>query len=553
MISERIKAALRETLAEIGADPRLARIERPADLSRGDYATNAALLAAKAAGRSAREIAEEIARKLGARGEPWLSRAEAAGPGFVNIFLSRSFFAESVREIAAAGESWGRNDSLAGRRVMVEYTQPNPFKEFHIGHLMSNAIGESLSRLIEFSGAEVKRANYQGDVGLHVAKAIWGARSGRGSVESAAALGKAYAAGAAAYERDPAAKSEIDELNRRLYARDPELLPLYERGREVSLAHFEKLYRILGTAFDFYFFESETGERGKRIVEENLGKVFERSDGAVVFRGEKEGLHTRVFLTKEGLPTYEAKDLGLAFLKRERWPSDLSVTVTASEQTEYFKVVLAALRAIDPALAGTIRHVPHGMMRLSTGKMSSRTGEIVSGESLLAEVAAAVRGRMTDEAVLDRERIAEDVAVGAVKYEILKQNTGRDIVFDPERSLSLEGDSGPYLAYSNARARTLLKKAPERPSAERPTESVIPLERLLFRFPEVAARAAKEYEPHHLATYLVELAGSFNGWYAKERIAGGKDSPYRLAVAEAFAATMGNGLWLLGIPAPEAM
>jgi len=201
--------------------------------------------------------------------------------------------------------------------------------------------------------------------------------------ERVAFLGECYVHGAAAYEENPEAARAIREVNALLYSReDKELVVLYEIGKRWSLDHFEDIYAILGTKFDYYIFESETGPVGMELVERGLSEgTFEESDGAVVFRGEKYGLHTRVFRTSQGLPTYEAKDLGLAKVKYNKYAFDVSITITANEINDYFQVILKALSLLLPDIAAKIRHVGHGFMRLQGGKMSSRKGNVLTGNS----------------------------------------------------------------------------------------------------------------------------------------------------------------------------
>jgi arginyl-tRNA synthetase len=294
------------------------------------------------------------------------------------------------------------------------------------------------------------------------------------------------------------------------------------------------------------------------LVEEGLIKdIFEKSDGAVVYKGEKKGLHTRVFFTSKGTPTYETKELGLNKDKFEKEELDHSIIITATEQSGYFEVVLAAMAEVLPAIAAKTRHVSHGFMQLVGGKMSSREGNVISGESLIEEMRAKAFAKMegrTFESEEAKEGVADMVAVAAIKYSILKQSSGKNIIFDPEQSLSFEGDSGPYLQYSYVRAESLLKKAESgNLKAENPPPEVSSLERLLPRFPEVVERAGKEYEPHYITTYLTELASAFNSWYAEGRIIGSEHEPYKLALTKAFALSMKNGLRVLGIRVPEAM
>lgn len=552
-----IQQALVAALQKLGIADVTPVLEHPAEFQNGDFATNVALAAAKAAKKNPKALAEEIVAALGAING--VEKIEVAGPGFINFYLSRKYLSDSVADIVAVGKEWGRNALLKNKLVMYEYTDANPFKVFHIGHLMSNTTGESLARIAEWSGANVKRASYQGDIGPHVAKSIWGVMKKGTDPHDVQALGDAYAYAYKEYEDDPTSKEEIDDINKRLYAGDDSLSLIYTTGREASLKHFEEIYKILGTKFDYYFFESEVWRDGVQLVRDNIGTVFEESEGAVVYKGEKVGLHTRVFITKANTPTYEAKDLGLNKSKFEKENLDQSVIITASEQDGYFKVVLAAMAEILPKVAERTKHISHGMMVLPSGKMSSRKGNVVTGESLIDDMRALALEKMQDRDLGElKQTVADTVAVAAIKFAVLKQGTGKNIVFDADASLSFEGDSGPYLQYSHTRALSVLAKA----AAEKihPSNAMVPdgiadMERVLYRFPEVVARAAVEYEPHYITTYLTELAGMFNSWYAKEKIVDPADpnSPYRVALTAAFATTMKNGLWLLGIQAPEKM
>jgi arginyl-tRNA synthetase len=343
-------------------------LEYPGDVSHGDFATNIALVYAKQYGKNPRELAGEFVEKLNAEKLPEIALIEVAGPGFINFKLTPEVFGNVVEKIIAVGKTFGNHTRLSGQRVVIDYTQPNPFKEFHIGHLMNNIIGESVSRLFEAHGTEVVRATYHGDVGLHVAMAIWGLQSMEvGTEMTAHTLGKAYATGARLFKESEEVKKEIIALNKVIYDRtDPDVNVLYDTGREVSLNYFESLYERLGSHFDFHFYESETAPIGKALVEEYLKTdVFEKSEGAVIYRGEKHGLHTRVFLTSEGIPVYEAKELGLTLLKKEKIGNfDLSVTVTANEQNAFFTVVEKAAEEVFPELSARLLHLSPEMWLL---------------------------------------------------------------------------------------------------------------------------------------------------------------------------------------------
>lgn len=536
-------------------------VEHPADLSKGDYSTNAALAIAKKEKRNPVEFANEIAEKIKETLPPEIAKVEVAGPGFINFYLSAGFFGESIKEIAEKGENFGTLDTLKGKKYLVEYTQPNPFKDFHIGHMMNNAIGEALSRIFEKGGAEVKRATYHGDVGMHVAKTIFGLQK-LGEELSIASLGKAYAYGNTAFEGDEAAKANIVALNKKIYEKsDPEVASLYEKGKKASLDYFEFMYARLGSTFDYHFYESEAGEIGKGIVEKAIGPVFEKSNGAVIFKGEDFGLHTRVFLNAEGLPTYEAKEMGLAEIKRNLFSYDISLTVTANEQDDFFRVLEVAIGKVFPELDGKSKHLSHGVLKLTTGKMSSRTGGVISAESFIDEVKASVLAKMNESERNLREEekseITEMVALAAIKYWILKQSIGKDIIFDKEKALSLEGDSGPYLQYAHTRALSVLRKAKEAGIAVDAGSNVpdTELTRKLYRFPEIIEEALILQAPQLLVTYLTELASVFNHFYATSHILveGDASSGPRVALVSAFATVMKNGLSTLGIGVPERM
>ncbi len=558
-----IRQKIQEMLAERSVTDVDFAVEHPADFAHGDYATNVAMVCAKKLGRNPRELAEEFCTALEGK-IPQVAAIEVAGPGFINFRLVRNFFSEKVADILKHTDVWGHNNSWEGKKVLVEYTDPNPFKEFHIGHLFTNSVGESIARLFMMNGADTKRINYQGDVGLHVAHAIWGMRELGIAPESGFSprdLGRAYAHGATAYKAgDERAQAEIREINKRVYDRDDDSInALYDAGRAVSLAYFETLYTIADTKFDAYFFESETGPKGKELVL-SRPDIFKESDGARVFRGEEYGLHTRVFLNKEGLPTYEAKELALAKLKEDRLGHyDWSVISTANEVSEYFKVLKKAMSFVYPELAQKTEHIGHGMVRLATGKMSSRTGDVISAIDFVDEVADAAAAKMdAGGKAAPSNELARDIAIAAIKYATLRGSIHQDSVFDKEQALSFEGDSGPYLQYTHARICSVVEKAGGAGIAartERIPEIPYEIEKYLYQVEEVVRIALHERAPHKVTTYLTELAGAFNAFYAHEKIADVADvyAPYKLALAQAVRITLKNGLWALGIKAPERM
>lgn len=564
-MEKRIRAAIQAACKTLGTTEVNFAVEYPKDMSYGDYASNVALVAAKEVGEAPRVVAPQLRAALLADPIPGVASIDIAGPGFLNFTLAPDVFRERVEDALEQGAVWGHNDAVAGKKVVVEYTDPNPFKEFHIGHLFTNAVGETIARLFMAGGAEVKRVNYQGDVGLHVAHALYGMQELGFTSESdisARDLGKAYALGATAYKSgDEEVVATIRAINKAIYDQNNDTLnALYKKGRTVSLDYFETLYVRLGTKFDAYFFESEAGPKGKELVLAHED-IFPKSEGARIFDGEARGLHTRVFLNKEGLPTYEAKELALAQMKEDVLGDyDISIISTANEINEYFKVLLAAMAEVYPSLAQKTTHIGHGMVRLTSGKMSSRTGDVISAFDFLEDVTDTAHERMKASGKAEDRKTAEQVALAAIKYATLKGNITQDKIFDPEQALSFEGDSGPYLQYTAARIGSILEKAAAEglaPDATTRPENmeVLPVERLLARFTEVNEAALAALAPHTLTTYLTELAASYNAFYASGVIVD-KDNPatpYKLALSAAVATTLKNGLWILGIETPARM
>lgn len=529
-----------------------ALVEVPKEKSHGDYVSNVSFGLAKVLKRNPNDIA--LLLKSQVEKNEMFKKVEVVG-GFINFFIKDKLFYDELKNI---DKNFGKNDLLKNNKIMVEYTDPNILKEFHIGHVMSNTIGESISRLFEFYGANVRRVCYQSDVGLGIAKAVFGKMK-----NPDLSWQDAYVFGTKTYDENEVVKKEITELNKKIFEHsDKAVNKLYDQGKKWSLESFDRIYKKLGTKFDYYFLESGMVDLGKKAVDDGLKKgILEKGEkGAIIFKGEKLGLHTRVFINSEGLPTYEAKELALAQVKYSTYKYDTSVIITGNEVNEYFAVLQAAMMELFFELWKKTMHFGHGMMRLPDGKMSSRTGKIITFEALLKDVEKLVEKKIAGREFSEKEKkeVAEKVAIGALKYSILKQSVGSDIIFDFEKSISFEGDSGPYLQYSLARASSVLKKAKAekvKASFKKTPAQIGQLEKTMVHFPEVIV-SASPYSPHSIVTYLTELAREFNNYYAQNKIVDKEhknSSAYNVAVTGAFAQIMKNGLWLLGIPVPEKM
>ncbi|HEU4966259.1 MAG TPA: arginine--tRNA ligase [Candidatus Saccharimonadales bacterium] len=557
-----IALAVQAACADVfGVDDQTVVLTRP-DEQFGDYATNVAMRLAGALHKNPREVANALADKLRAVLCDTASEVSVAGPGFLNIRLSDAALARAASEEPAA--------SFAGKTVLVEYSDPNPFKPLHAGHLYTTLVGDMIARLVERAGAKTVRLNYGGDVGLHVGKSMWaivkhlGGEHPEALTQIAEAdrpswLGARYVEGNNAYEDNESAKQEIIAVNKRVYqlhADNDHTSPfahIYWTCRQWSYDYFATLYTQLQvTPFDRFIPESDVTLLGVATVREQLAKgVYKKSGDAVVFEGEPFGLHTRVFINSEGLPTYETKDVGLSLTKWKEYPNfDKSIIITANEQAQYMQVVIASIRQFAPEPAEHTVHLTHGVVKLQGGvKMSSRKGNIVSALDILA--AARVAGAETG------TNPSEETVLAAVKYALAKNRMGGDIVYDPKESIALEGNSGPYLQYAHARARSILAKAEGMDMAITPDQAFQPAERLLLRkvaeFAETVERATEEYMPHYICTYLYELAQVFNHFYEHNRVIGSERQLQRLRLVELYADTLKKGLGLLGITAPDAM
>ncbi len=526
----------------------------------GDWATNVAMQLAKPLGRNPREIAEELAADLREVGK--FSEVTVAGPGFINIRLDAAALLDATQKEPTP--------FYAGRNIVLEYSCPNAFKELHTGHLYQTLFGDILARLLLVSGATVHRTSFGGDVGLHVAKCLWGMREALGgehpeklaevsgdAFERSRWISACYVKGAAAYEANASAKEAIDELNRTIYGfhndgdHDSPLARIYWETRQWSFDYFDAFYTTIDVAPLRYYPESTTAPTGLEVVKEQLSKGnLKESDGAVVFEGdESKHLHTRVFVTSKGLPTYETKDIGVIWQEKADYNFDSRILITGNDQREYMRVVFAAAETFRPELVGTMTHLTNGTVRFGDGrKMSSRLGNVTRA----VDVIEVVREKVA--ALVDDSTLIEPVTLGAIKYVFAKYKLGGDIAFDVDETVSLQGNSGPYLQYAHARARSILRKVTGEPQ---PLETVYDEDRNLVsklgEYHEVVDLAARHLEPHHVCNYLFELAQEFNRYYEKNLVVGSDKELHRAGLVAVYADTLKAGLELLGIHAPERM
>ena len=453
---------------------------------------------------NSREVAEVLKREfLETLGDEFPEFAvEVAGPGFLNFTPGDGFYFQFIESFGENLENFEKKispDEYRGKTVVTEFSDPNPFKVLHVGHLYTSIVGDAISRLIETAGGKVVRVNFGGDVGLHVAKTLFILLKNKINNFTIEDIAKAYVEGTRAYEDDAEAKKKIVQFNKLIYKiaekgegnfeglneEEREIAEIYFKGRELSYKYFKDFYREIGVRFDKFYPESAVAGTGlNKILEQKEKGVYSESDGAVVFRGEDYGLHTRVFVNKEGLPTYEAKDVGLLFTKWADYKFDESVVITGNDIIDYMKVVLKSVEQYAPELVERTRHITHGNVRLpGNEKMSSRKGNFVTAESVLTLVKSTLAASSASADALLAQRMSNTsrsatpaslnklatddfeaqsefnkIALGAIKYFFLKYKIGGNIVFNAEESVALNGNSGVYLLYSTVRAKKILGK-----------------------------------------------------------------------------------------------
>ncbi len=608
MIRETIEQAIRAALEELGAPEVSFAVERPGDMAHGDYATNVALVAAKKLGKNPREVAEAIREKLSraanhssekssdllpAEGQTFLQngslrfvdKVEIAGPGFINFYLTDKAVNAAIEESITAGLAWGSAARLK-ERWLIEHTSPNPNKAMHIGHLRNNITGMAIANIAAVSGVEVIRDCIDNNRGIAIAKLMWGylkfARRDGATDKDVAywfahqdewnnpqTLGmrpdrfvdQLYVQGSEDYEHHTESASTVRAMVVAWETGDSVVRALWQTVLDYSYAGQAMTLERLGNRWDHVWHEHEHYQDGKDLVEAGLQKgIFKKADnGVAVTDLAAFNLPDTVLMKSDGTSLYITQDLALTRLKREKFHPDRLFWVIGPEQSLALKQLFACCEQLGIGHFDDYTHISYGYMSLKgEGKMSSRKGTVIYIDDVLDAVKDEVRTILSarEVSLRDPEQVAEQVAIGAVKFGILKAGRTTDIAFDAAAAVDLRGDTGPYLQYTCVRARSVLARAHTEgidPSLD--TSAVaVPLGHVLRQYPEVVSLAFVELEPSRIASYLLELAAAFNSWYAQVHIMDGTSAAaHKLALTQATAQTIENGLALLGIPVPEEM
>ena len=558
-----LKKALKEKGVDLKEDEIEKLIEIPPNPEMGDYAFPCFSLSEKLKDDPAR-IALEIREKIGEPPATEFEDIQTEGP-YINFFLNRKSIARQVVWDAITWKKkYGEGNAGKGKRTMVEFPSPNTNKPLHLGHLRNMAIGESISRILEFNGEKVIRANLNSDRGIHICKSMlayqkWGKEKTpeNKKMKSDHFVGDFYVL----FEKKKTKKleTEAQEMLKQWEEGDRKTLLLWRLMNNWALEGFAETYKKFGIKHDITYFESKIYKKGKEMVLEGIKKgLFSQSkSGEVKINLEKKDLGEKILLRKDGTSLYIIQDLALAKIKFNDYKLDRSLHVVGSEQEYHFKVLFSILEKLG-FKGKEMKHISYGMVNLPSGKMKSREGKVVDADDLIEQVRILAEKELKKREKLSKaelEKRSLTIALAAIKYMLLKIDIKKNILFNPKESIDFEGNTGPYILYSYVRAGSILKKAPEQKKFEvyELENKEIELVKKLSQFPEAVLNANKNLNPSVIANYSYQLAQIFNEFYHRCKVIGSEQEAFRLALVQSFRQVIKNSLKLLGIDTVEKM
>lgn len=523
----------------------------------------------------ASEIAESIKTQLAL--PPEFEKVEAVN-GYLNLYFDSHIFAKRVVDsVLEQGKDFGRGEDTQ-KRVMVEFSQPNTHKAFHVGHLRNMVLGSSVSDILEFAGNQVIRTNYIGDIGLHVIKWLWNYinyHSGELPPHDNMTrwMGGLYAEATKKLDENPDFEEQVRTLFKQWDKRDPQVVELWKKTRKWSLEAFDQVYDLLGIHFDRIYFESEVEEPGKAIVTELIEKGIakdERPEGAVIvdldgILGTKEKYRVLVILRSDGTSLYSTKDLALAIMKFKEYHLDRSVYVIDVRQSLYLQQIFKVMELMGYEWAKSCYHLAYEIVNLPGNvTIASREGTVVLLEDLISEAEkralVIVQTKNPDLPDEVKNSVARIVAIGALKYSLLSRDNTKIITFDWDAAMDVNGQAAPYMQYAAVRANSILRKVqfsipPTCEVVYTLTKDEVELVDYLTRFPQEVQRAAKDMRPLLIANYTFELAKAFSNFYNNCPVLSADDQirDFRLRMVAAAKQVITNSLSLLGIDVPDVM
>ncbi len=510
--------------------------------------------------------------------------------GFLNLSISDAFWIQTLNTISLK-EHFGKGEKKA-EKVMVEYSSPNTNKPLHLGHVRNNLLGYSISALLDYAGFEVIKANLINDRGIHICKSMlaWEKFGNNETPESTGMKGD-HLVGKYYVEFDKAYKKEIENLVAqglteeqakkeaplikeaqdmllKWEQKDEHVLQLWNMMNAWVYAGFEKTYKTMGVNFDQYYYESNTYTLGKDIIDEGLSKgvFFKKEDGSVWIDLTDDGLDQKLVLRGDGTSVYITQDLGTAQMKYEQYGMDKSIYVVGNEQEYHFKVLFLILEKLGKSWAKGLFHLSYGMVDLPSGKMKSREGTVVDADDLMEEMVQSAKeqsealGKVAEFSEEEKQKLYTQIGMGALKYYLLKVDPKKRLLFDPNESIDLQGNTGPFIQYSYARIQSMLRKATISINTTHHIQAINANERdcimLMLKYPAIIEESAKTYSPALLANYLYDVAKTFNKFYHDEPILKLEDEAlqnFRLLICKEVAQIISSGMLLLGIEVPERM
>ena len=563
-------AALLAAYTDLPTNEITTAIETPPDPKLGHLAFPCFRLA-KAMKKAPPIIAQEIAARLQEENQPWLAEARATGP-YVNVFLDKPVFGrDTLNAVFSGGERYGATGQGAGQKILVEYSSPNIAKDFHMGHFANTMIGKALDNLYRFLGYDVTSINHIGDWGTQFGKLItaylkWGSKEEIEKTE-VDGLVKLYVKFHVEADTDPSLNDEARAWVVKMENGDEESLALWRWFISLSMRNFERIYKRLNVAFDLTrgesYFTDKMPAVAKALTEKGL---LQESEGAKIVDLEAHGMPPCLILRSDGGTLYPTRDIAAALDRYKEFEFDKCIYVTGSEQILHFAQWMKVVELMGNPWASGLVHVYYGMYTFESGKMSTRRGEVIKAEDVLEEAVAKTLSIIHEKNpdLPNKEAIAEQVGIGALAFNRLYNNRIKDIVFDWERILSFEGETGPYVQYTHARCCSVLNKAGLGPGADLTAnmdaahladDEAFAVLRLLYDYPACIVEAAEKYEPFLISRHMVALAQAYNAFYHRHIIL--VDEPgvrqARLALTAAVGQVIKSGLGLLNIAAPVAM
>ena len=536
-------------------------LEIPPDETLADYALPCFALAKKLR-KSPAIIAADLASKIA--DDPIIAEAKAVS-GYLNVFLDRSWLSARVLDLALAPQ-FGAGG--AHETTVVEFCSPNTNKPLHLGHLRNIAIGESVSRILSFNGNKVYKTCIFNDRGVHICKSMLAYRDfGGGTLPGDSGtkpdhfVGDYYVLFAKKAKEDPTYEDQAQQMLEQWEVGDAEVVALWRTMNGWAFEGFRETFDLFGTSFDREYYESQIYKKGREIILDGLaqGLFQKKEDGPVVVDLADIGLDEKVLLRSNGTSVYIVQDIYLAHLKAKEFNYDRSIYVVGNEQEYHFKVLKAILDLLDTeCTGGRVHHLSHGMIELPEGKMKSREGTVVDADDFIWETAALAAEEVNKRWQLSEAEVKErslKIALAAIKYQLLKTETGKNMVFNPKEALRFEGDTGPYVLYSYARASSILRKS-DVPLDANPwevSEFEVRLLKKIYLFTDIVKLAGARLTPSTLSNYLFDLCRNFNEFYHECPVLRSEVAGQRLALVTAFRNVCGQCLELLGIEKIEEM